>query len=98
MQRLSLSKLVLAVEDLGEVPEHGSQDHRRVVQGAAAKQARAAGRVILYLDHTKFGRQSISALCGLDRIDVIVTDKGAPADLVKALRRKDLDVVLASNG
>lgn len=58
----------------------------------------AAGKVILCVDHTKFGRQSISALCGLDGIDIIVTDKGAPTDLVKALRRKDLEVILAPNG
>ena len=58
----------------------------------------AARKVILCIDHTKFGRQSISALCGLDGIDVIVTDKAAAADMVKALRKQSLEVILASNG
>jgi len=81
----------------GITPEGITNSHGLLIEIQRAMIA-AAGKVILCVDHTKFGRQSISALCGLDRIDVIVTDKGAPADLVKALRRKDLDVILASNG
>jgi DeoR family fructose operon transcriptional repressor len=57
----------------------------------------AAQRVIMCLDHTKFGRQSITFLCDLDQVDVIVTDKAAPADMVKAIRRKVSEVILAGN-
>ena len=81
----------------GITPEGITNSHALLIEIQRAMIA-AAGKVILCVDHTKFGRQSISALCGLDGIDVIVTDKGAPADLVKALRRKDLDVILAPNG
>ena len=56
----------------------------------------AARKVIFCLDHTKFGRQSVSKLCDLRRIDTIVTDKGAPADLIKALRKRNLEVIVAS--
>src|SRR6266516_1297675 len=38
----------------------------------------AAKKVIFCFDHTKFGRQSVSPLCGLECIDTIVTDSGAP--------------------
>jgi DeoR family transcriptional regulator, fructose operon transcriptional repressor len=57
----------------------------------------AAQRVILCLDHTKFGRQSISQLCALDSLDTIVTDSAAPLDLVEGLRAKGLEVVVASD-
>ena len=56
---------------------------------------RAAEKVIFCLDHTKFGRRSVSHLCDLDCIDVIVTDIAAPIDLVEALRGNGLEVVLA---
>lgn len=56
----------------------------------------AAQKVILCIDHTKFGRRSVSNLCDLDCIDTIVTDSAAPADLVAALRGRDLEVVVAS--
>ena len=55
----------------------------------------AARRVIMCLDSTKLGRQSVSYLCDLDSLDVIVTDSGAPADLVEALRGRGLEVVVA---
>jgi DeoR/GlpR family transcriptional regulator of sugar metabolism len=56
----------------------------------------AAQKVIFCFDHTKFGRQSVLALCGLECIDVIVTDRGAPADLVEQFRAKGIEVIVAS--
>ncbi|MBX3747436.1 MAG: DeoR/GlpR transcriptional regulator [Verrucomicrobiae bacterium] len=55
----------------------------------------AAGRVILCLDHTKFGRRSISPLCDLDAIDTLVTDRAAPAALLDRLRQRGIEVVIA---
>lgn len=55
----------------------------------------AAQKVIFCFDHTKFGRQSVLPLCGLDCIDVIVTDSGAPHELIKQLREKNIEVVVA---
>ena len=56
----------------------------------------AARKVILCVDHTKFGRKSVSPLCGLEQLHTVVTDQGAPGDLVAGLRAKGLEVVLAS--
>jgi DeoR/GlpR family transcriptional regulator of sugar metabolism len=58
----------------------------------------AAQRVILCLDHTKFGRKSVSYLCSLDDIDVVVTDPKAPAGMLEELRSKGLEVVVAGEG
>ena len=55
----------------------------------------AAQKVIFCLDHTKFGRKSISRLCGLEKVQVLVTDSLAPADLVQSLRDRGLQVVIA---
>jgi len=55
----------------------------------------AAQRVIFCFDHTKFGRQSVLPLCGLDCIDVIVTDSDAPNELVEQFRAKGIEVVVA---
>src|SRR6266481_4204516 len=55
----------------------------------------AAKKVIFCIDHTKFGRQSVSPLCGLDCVDAIVTDPGAPAELVAELRRREVQVIVA---
>lgn len=55
----------------------------------------AAQRVIFCIDHTKFGRQSVLPLCGLDVIDAIVTDSRAPMELVNQFREKGIQVVVA---
>src|SRR6185436_13027709 len=51
----------------------------------------AAHRVIFCLDHSKWGSHSLSKLCELDAVDVVVTDKRAPGDLVRALRKRGLE-------
>src|ERR1041385_3078895 len=48
----------------------------------------AAQKVIFCFDHTKFGRQSVLPLCGLECIDTIITDSKAPVELVEQLRAK----------
>jgi DeoR family transcriptional regulator, fructose operon transcriptional repressor len=56
---------------------------------------KAVQKVIFCLDHTKFGRHSVSRLCDLDAVDSIVTDSAAPADLVEALRSHEIEVIVA---
>jgi len=56
---------------------------------------RSAAKVIMCLDHTKFGRRSVSSLCDLSKIQTIVTDGQAPAELVAQLRAKGIEVVVA---
>jgi DeoR family fructose operon transcriptional repressor len=55
----------------------------------------AAQKVIFCFDHTKFGRQSVLPLCGLDVVDVIVADSKAPMELVGQLRSKNIEVIIA---
>jgi DeoR/GlpR family transcriptional regulator of sugar metabolism len=54
-----------------------------------------SAKVIFCLDHTKFGRRSTFFVCDFAKVDVVVTDRQAPAELVSALRAKGLDVVIA---
>lgn len=57
----------------------------------------AAQRVIFCFDYTKFGRQSVLPLCNLDCVDAIVTDSKAPAELVEALRERQIEVLVAGS-
>lgn len=54
---------------------------------------RAAQRVIFCLDHTKLGRRSVSRLCGLEEVPVLVTDPAASLEVVAALEAAGVEVL-----
>lgn len=58
----------------------------------------AARKVIFCVDHTKIGRRSGLPLCGLECVDAVVTDDGAPAEVVAAMRSQGMEVILAPVG
>ncbi len=78
----------------GISPEGVSNSHGLLIDIQRAMIA-AARKVIFCFDHLKFGRQSLLHLCDLDAIDIIVTDKRAPADMLKAMRKKEIEVIVA---
>jgi DeoR/GlpR family transcriptional regulator of sugar metabolism len=55
----------------------------------------AAGNVVLLLDSSKFGSEGGARICEANRIDVLVTDKDAPEDMVRQLERRGVRVLLA---
>ena len=85
----------LRLEMTREVALRVGQDHEARIARLERAMINAAQRVILCLDHTKFGRQSVSMLCDLECIDTVVTDSAATAELVEALRSRGLEVVVA---
>jgi DeoR family fructose operon transcriptional repressor len=56
---------------------------------------KAAQKVIICLDHTKFGRKSVVPMCTLDLIDTVVTDSGAPVEMINDLRSQGIEVIVA---
>jgi DeoR/GlpR family transcriptional regulator of sugar metabolism len=86
----------LAIMSGGGISLEGITNSHGLLIDIQRAMIRAAQKVIFCFDHTKFGRQSVLPLCGLDDVDVIVTDRGAPQALVEALRGQRIEVVVAS--
>ena len=57
---------------------------------------RAAHRRIVVADGSKVGGIKLAHLCGIDEIDLLITDSSADPAVVKTLREKDLEVLVAS--
>ncbi len=85
----------VAIMSAGGITLEGITNSHGLLIDIQRAMIQAAQRVIFCLDHTKFGRQSVSPLCDLDCLDAIVTDSAAPADLVEALRNRGLEVIVA---
>jgi DeoR/GlpR family transcriptional regulator of sugar metabolism len=85
----------VAVMSAGGISLEGVSNSHGLLIDIQKAMIHAARKIIFCLDHTKLGRPSISFLCGLDVIDVIVTDAAAPAEMVRDLRRRQIEVIIA---
>jgi DeoR/GlpR family transcriptional regulator of sugar metabolism len=87
----------VAVMSAGGISLDGVSNSHGLLIDIQKAMIHAARKIIFCLDHTKLGRQSVSFLCGLDVIDTLVTDAAAPADLVRELRKRKLEVIVAGS-
>jgi DeoR/GlpR family transcriptional regulator of sugar metabolism len=78
------------------VSEEGIYNSHALLVDIQRAMIAGAAKVIFCFDHTKFGRRSTFFVCDFADIDVIVTDAAAPAELVAALRARNIEVVLAA--
>jgi DeoR/GlpR family transcriptional regulator of sugar metabolism len=79
----------------GITPDGITNSHGLLIEIQRAMM-QAAQRVILCVDHTKFGRQSISQLCALDDIDTLITDQAPSAEMHAAIEKTGVELVVAS--
>jgi DeoR/GlpR family transcriptional regulator of sugar metabolism len=56
--------------------------------------ARCADRVVLVADSSKIGVNKLQQILSIEDLHVLVTDSGAPADFVAALRQRNIEVLL----
>ena len=86
----------VAIMSCGGITAEGITNSHGLLIEIQRAMINAARRVIFCIDSTKFGRQSISKLCNLDIIDVVVTDPAAPEPFLELLRKLKVHVVIAS--
>jgi DeoR/GlpR family transcriptional regulator of sugar metabolism len=96
VEAFSKMRVDVAIMSAGGITLEGVTNSHALLIDIQRAMLKAAQKIIFCLDHTKFGRQSVSPLCGLDQMDTIVTDSQAPTDLVKKLRKRGVKVVVAS--
>jgi len=54
----------------------------------------SAGEVIVMLDSTKFGTRSLTRIIDLPEISLLVTDEGAPPEMLRSLRDQGVQVAI----
>jgi DeoR/GlpR family transcriptional regulator of sugar metabolism len=85
----------VAIMSAGGITSEGITNSHGLLIDIQLAMIEAAQKVIFCFDHTKLGRRSVSPLCDLDCVDIIVTDNQAPTELVETLRRSGAEVVVA---
>jgi DeoR family transcriptional regulator, fructose operon transcriptional repressor len=85
----------VAIMSAGGITLEGlTNSHGLLIEIQRAMMA-GAQKIIICLDHTKFGRRSVTLLSTLEPIDTVVTDAAAPPDLVESIRAAGVEVVVA---
>jgi DeoR/GlpR family transcriptional regulator of sugar metabolism len=85
----------VAVMSAGGITLEGITNSHALLIDIQHAMLKAAQKIIFCLDHSKFGRQSVSPLCELELIDTIVTDSRAPQELIAGLRERGVEVIVA---
>ena len=86
----------LAIMSCGGLTPAGVTNSHGLLIEIQRAMMRAARRVVLCVDHTKFGRQSISYLCALNAINTVITDQPPPPDMRAALSKAGVELIVAS--
>lgn len=93
LNEVALDVAVLGVD--GVDPGLGVMAHQEDEASISRLFAERARRVIVVTDSSKMGKRAFARICGLDRIDVVVTDSAIPSDAVESLTDAGVKVITA---
>ena len=88
---ISVDTLFLGVEGIDERGAYAQHDGEAAVNAALVD---AAHRVVAVCDSSKLGTTAFALICPISKIDLVITDDGASADQVAALRQAGTEVQL----
>ena len=92
MPRFHAPKLFMGAAAVGK---QGVMQADVVLVSAERRLIDRAEQVILLVDSSKFDSRSGAIVCGLDEIDVLITDSGLPADLRRHFESMGTQVIIA---
>jgi DeoR/GlpR family transcriptional regulator of sugar metabolism len=92
LEGIRAAKVILGVA--GIVPE-GVYNSNSLLVETERQMMQCGQQVVVVADRTKFGRQSLSRLCGLEEIDVVVVDSQLTDEYRTLLQARGVRLVLA---
>ncbi|MER5552844.1 DeoR/GlpR family DNA-binding transcription regulator [Streptomyces sp. NPDC002793] len=91
LRTLALDYTILGVDAVH--PRFGAATHDESEAGANRALAECAGTVIVVADSSKLGRRAFAQVCETAAVSVLVTDRGAPEDVVEEFTGLGIDVL-----
>jgi DeoR family ulaG and ulaABCDEF operon transcriptional repressor len=92
MNRYHAGKLFMGAAAIGA---RGLMQADVVLIQAEQKLMHKADRLIVLVDSSKFLASATFLVCGLDEIDIVITDAGARESDIEMLKAHDIEVVIA---
>lgn len=91
LKEVVLDVAVLGVD--GVDPQLGLMTHQEDEASISRLFAERARRVVVVTDSSKMGKRAFARICGLDRVDVLVTDSALPSEMAARLTEAGIKVV-----
>ncbi|MBT2487710.1 DeoR/GlpR transcriptional regulator [Streptomyces sp. ISL-96] len=91
LHEVVLDVVILGVD--GVDPDLGIMAHQEDEASVSRLFAERAHRVIVVTDSSKMGKRAFARICGLDRIDVVVTDSAISGEAAGRLRDAGIKVI-----
>lgn len=93
IRRFSVDRSILSI---GAVhPQHGCMNYELCEAEFSRAVIEQSGQVILATDASKFGASGLARVCGLDEVDILVSDVTPDPPLRSLLQRNDVRLVVA---
>jgi DeoR family transcriptional regulator, fructose operon transcriptional repressor len=92
MQGIRVRRAVLGA---GGIVAEGVYNSNSLLVETERQMMKCGQEVLIVADHSKFGRLSLSRLCGLDEVHRVVTDPGLPGEYRDLLERSGVAVQVA---
>ncbi|MGQ8821513.1 DeoR family transcriptional regulator [Bibersteinia trehalosi] len=64
------------------------------IYGVSSAMCRAAKKIVVLADSTKFGRKSPNIVCGLEKIDVVISDSQLSEEMKERIEQKGIQVII----
>jgi DeoR/GlpR family transcriptional regulator of sugar metabolism len=87
--------LDVAFISVGGITEDGVNDYTEADADLRRTVIQNAKRVVVLADSSKFGVRTMCNVCGLEEIDILITDEKIPSDLFKRFEKKGVTVIVA---
>ena len=91
MLSFNIDKAIIGV---GGITENGITDYIIKEASIRSQIIKNAQTVIAICDYSKFGIRAICNICNIEDIDVLITDKNAPKDIIKLIEKKGVEVII----
>jgi len=95
LAQINLDVMFLGVDAIDI--EHGATAAHEGEASVNRQLASRAGRVVVPADHSKLGRYAFAGICGIDQVDLLLTDRPTTPELAAGLRDHDVDLVVAED-
>lgn len=92
LKEFTFTKLFLGVDGIDL--EYGLTTTNSMEASLNKQMIKAAQKIIILADSSKFGKKGFGRICGLEDIDQIITDKGIDLQTISKLHKLGIDVTV----